>query len=86
MHHQQLDAWYRTLDRLRAAKERIEERLYERLRDWFSFQPDLVLYDITRTYFEGAGPAGFAKHGYRNVTLPSSMARIRLLVMAMRCT
>jgi transposase len=46
------------------AKERIEEALYHRLRDLFSFKPDLVLYDITSTYFEGAGPQDFAKHGY----------------------
>ena len=34
--------------------------LYHRLRDLFSFKPGSVLYDITSTYFEGAGPAGFA--------------------------
>src|SRR3954454_24498126 len=60
----QLEAWYRTLDQLVAAKERIEVALYHRLRDLFSFKPDLVLYDITSTYFEGAGPHEFAKHGY----------------------
>src|SRR5512135_1226332 len=60
----QLEAWYRTLDQLVAAKERIEVALYHRLRDLFSFKPDLVLYDITSTYFEGAGPANFAKHGH----------------------
>ena len=38
--------------------------LYHHLRDLFSFKPDLVLYDITSTYFEGAGPADFAKHGH----------------------
>ena len=38
--------------------------LYHRLRDLFSLKPDLVLYDITSTYFEGAGPHGFAQHGY----------------------
>src|SRR5208337_4373526 len=37
---------------------------YHRLRDLFSLKPDLVLYDITSTYFEGAGPQDFAKHGY----------------------
>jgi transposase len=64
VHPSQLDAWYRTLDQLRKAKERIEEALYHRLRDLFSFKPDLVLYDITSTYFEGSGPEDFAKHGY----------------------
>ena len=64
IHPRQLDAWYRTLDQLHAAKEQIEVALYHRLRDLFSLKPDLVLYDITSTYFEGAGPHDFAKHGY----------------------
>jgi transposase len=59
-----LAAWYGTLDRLAAAKERLEVALYHRLRDLFSLQPELVLYDITSTYFEGQGPDGFARHGY----------------------
>jgi transposase len=64
VHPRQLDAWYRTLDQLLAAKDRIEVALYHRLRDLFSFKPELVLYDMTSTYFEGAGPHDFAKHGY----------------------
>ena len=64
VHPRQLDAWYRTLDQLHAAKDQIEVALYHRLRDLFSFKPDLVLYDITSTYFEGAGPHDFAKHGH----------------------
>src|ERR1700730_11130641 len=64
IHPRQLDAWYRTLDQLQAAKDQIEVALYHRLRDLFSLKPDLVLYDITSTYFEGTGPHDFAKHGY----------------------
>jgi transposase len=64
VHPRQLDAWYRTLDQLHAAKDKIELALYHRLRDLFSLKPDMVLYDITSTYFEGAGPHDFAKHGY----------------------
>jgi transposase len=64
VHPRQLDAWYRTLDQLLAAKDRIEVALYHRLRDLFSLKPELVLYDITSTYFEGAGPHDFAQHGY----------------------
>jgi transposase len=64
VHPRQIDAWYRTLDQLLAAKNQIEVALYHRLRDLFSLKPDLVLYDITSTYFEGAGPHDFAKHGY----------------------
>ena len=59
IHPRQLDAWYRTLDQLHAAKDQIEVALYHRLRDLFSLKPDLVLYDITSTYFEGRGSAGF---------------------------
>jgi transposase len=61
---QQLHAWYRTLDRLERAKNAIEVSLYQRLRDLFALKPDLVFYDITSTYFEGAGPEELAKHGY----------------------
>ncbi len=61
---QQLHAWYRTLDRLEKAKNAIEVSLYQRLRDLFSIKPDLIFYDITSTYFEGAGPDDFARHGH----------------------
>jgi transposase len=77
----QLEAWYRTLDQLVAAKERIEMALYHRLRDLFSFKPDLVLYDITSTYFEGAGPANFAKHGYSRDGKPHNVQVIVGVVM-----
>jgi transposase len=61
---QQLQAWYRTLDRLERAKNAIEVALYQRLRDLFSLQPDLIFYDLTSTYFEGTGPDELARHGY----------------------
>src|SRR5712691_2424682 len=61
---QQLHAWYRTLDRLVRAKNTIEVALYQRLRDLFSIKPDLIFYDITSTYFEGAGPEELARHGH----------------------
>jgi transposase len=59
----QLQRWYRTLDHLLLNKETLEVALYERLRTLFDFQPDLVMYDLTSTYFEGRGPA-LARHGY----------------------
>jgi transposase len=81
VHFRQLDAWYRTLDQLLDAKEPIELALYHRLRDLFSFQPDLVLYDITSTYFEGAGPTDFAKHGYSRDGKPHNVQVIVGIVM-----
>lgn len=81
IHHRQLDAWYRTLDRLLAAKAKIEVALYHRLRDLFSVKPDLVLYDITSTYFEGTGPHDFAKHGYSRDGKPHNVQVVVGVVM-----
>jgi transposase len=81
VHPRQLDAWYRTLDQLLAAKDRIEVALYHRLRDLFSFKPDLVLYDITSTYFEGAGPHDLARHGYSRDGKPQNVQVIVGVVM-----
>ena len=81
VHPRQLDAWYRTLDQLVAAKDKIEVGLYHRLRDLFSFKPDLVLYDITSTYFEGAGPRDFAQHGYSRDGKPQNVQVIVGVVM-----
>jgi transposase len=81
VHPRQLDAWYRTLDQLHQAKDKIEVVLYHRLRDLFSFKPDLVLYDITSTYFEGSGPADFAKPGYSRDGKPQNVQVIVGVVM-----
>jgi transposase len=81
VHPSQLNAWYRTLDQLYKAKDRIEEALYHRLRDLFSFKPDLVLYDITSTYFEGSGPQDFAKHGYSRDGKPHNVQVVVGVVM-----
>jgi transposase len=81
VHHRQLEAWYRTLDRLVAAKDKIEVRLYQRLRDLFTLQPDLVLFDITSTYFEGQGPEHLAHHGYSRDGKPQNVQVVVGLVM-----
>ena len=81
VHFRQLEAWYRTLDQLVAAKEQIELALFHRLRDLFSIKPELVLYDITSTYFEGAGPAGLAKHGHSRDGQPHNVQVIVAVVM-----
>jgi transposase len=81
VHFQQLQAWYRTLDRLTAAKSALEVALYHRLRDLFSLQPDLVLYDLTSTYFEGRGPKELAKHGYSRDGKPQNVQVVVGLVL-----
>ena len=79
--HRQLDRWYHTLDRLAAAKKQMEVELYRRLRDLFSLQVDLVLYDITSSYFEGAGPAGLAFHGHSRDGKPQNVQVVVGVVM-----
>jgi len=44
---------YRSLDRLLPHKEALEEHLKERLGTLFDLKYDLLLYDVTSTYFEG---------------------------------
>jgi transposase len=60
----QLKLWYQSLDDLLAQKTRVEKEVYLELRNLFSLQPDLAFYDITSTYFEGAGPEKLGRFGY----------------------
>ena len=59
-----LHGWYRALDRLLACQSALEVALFETLRTLFEVDVELALYDITSTYFEGAGPDGLARHGH----------------------
>jgi transposase len=76
----QLQRWYRTLDHLILNKDTIEVALYQRLRDLFHFEPELVFYDLTSTYFEGQGPA-LAKHGYSRDGQPRKVQVVLGVVM-----
>jgi len=51
VHHRRL---YEGLDALLPHKEAIEKHLKERLGDLFDLKYELLLYDVTSTYFEGA--------------------------------
>jgi hypothetical protein len=56
---------YAALDALLPHKEAIEQHLKQRLGDLFDLKYDLLLYDITSTYFEGEGAANpLAKRGH----------------------
>jgi transposase len=55
---------YRALDRLLPHKETIEKHLVQRLGELFKLDYDLLLYDITSTYFEGVADPAIAKRGY----------------------
>jgi transposase len=59
------DRLYRTLDRLLQAKEAIENDLKARLGTLFRLDYDLLLYDLTSTYFEGLAESNdLAQRGY----------------------
>ena len=77
----QLKQWYRTLDQLYARKATLERELYLRLRDLFSLKVDLVLYDLTSTYFEGQGPPGLGAHGHSRDGKPRNRQVLVGLVM-----
>ena len=59
------DRLYRALDHLLPHKEALETHLKERLGALFELDYELLLYDVTSTYFEGqAAGNGLARRGY----------------------
>jgi transposase len=59
------DRLYRTLDHLLPYKTALEVHLKERLGALFALQYDLLLYDVTSTYFEGLARGNpLARYGY----------------------
>ena len=56
---------YRALDKLLPHKEALEKHLKNRLGELFDLEYDLLLYDVTSTYFEGEAEGNpMAKRGY----------------------
>lgn len=55
---------YRALDRLLPHKQALEKHLVQRLGGLFELEYDLLLYDVTSTYFEGIADPAVAKRGY----------------------
>jgi transposase len=65
---------YEGLDALLPHKEAIERHLKERLGDLFDLKYDLLLYDITSTYFEGECKRNpMAQHGYSRDSRPDGL-------------
>ena len=59
------DRLYRALDRLLAHKQALEAHLSERCGELFAVDNDVLLYDVTSTYFEGQAEANpQAQRGY----------------------
>lgn len=59
------DRLYRALDQLLPHKQKLEKHLKERLGELFDLDYDLLLYDVTSTYFEGEAAGNpLARRGY----------------------
>lgn len=71
VHHRRL---YAGLDQLLPHKEAIERHLKERLGDLFDLDYELLLYDVTSTYFEGECKANpMARRGYSRDSRPDCL-------------
>jgi transposase len=55
---------YRTLDELLPHKNELQVHLKERLGNLFALEYDLLLYDVTSTFFEGSANFPMAQRGY----------------------
>ncbi len=68
------DRLYAGLDWLLAHKQAIEKHLKERLGELFDLKYELLLYDVTSTYFEGECRSNpMAKHGYSRDNRPDCL-------------
>jgi len=68
------DRLYAGLDRLLEHKESVEKHLKERLGDLFDLKYELLLYDVTSTYFEGLCEANpLAQRGYSRDSRPDCL-------------
>jgi len=54
----------RALDVLADHHQQVEDGLFARVAHLFNQRVDIVFYDLTSSYFEGRGPADFARRGY----------------------
>jgi transposase len=68
------DRLYAALDRLLPHKDALEQHLRRRLGDLFDLKYELLLYDITSTYFEGQCRSNpLAKRGYSRDSRPDCL-------------
>jgi hypothetical protein len=79
------DRLYRALDRLLPHKAALETHLKQRLGQLFDLEYDLLLYDVTSTYFEGLAKGNsLAQYGYSRDNRPDCKQACIALVVS-RC-
>lgn len=78
------DRLYRTLDQLLEAKEPIEQAIQEQLGELFSLQYDLLLCDLTSSFFEGLmEDHPLARRGYSRDHRPDLPEAVRAALVAL---
>jgi transposase len=76
------DRLYRCLDRIVAHKEALEQHLAARWRDLFGAEFDVLLYDLTSTYFEGqAVEVNQARRGYSRDHRPDCLQLLLAVIV-----
>jgi len=79
------DRLYRTLDALLPHKAELEKHLKNRLGELFNLSYDLLLYDVTSTYFEGQAPGNEqARRGYSRDNRPDCK-QVCIALVVSRC-
>lgn len=79
------DRLYRTLDRLLPHKRDLEIHLKQQLGELFDLDYDLLLYDVTSTYFEGeAAGNDLAQRGYSRDHRPDCK-QVNIALVVSRC-
>lgn len=79
------DRLYRALDRLLPHKEALEHHLKRKLGELFPLDYDLLLYDVTSTYFEGEAERNpLARRGYSRDHRPDCK-QVNIALVVSRC-
>ena len=79
------DRLYRALDRLLPHKKELEKYLKQKLGELFPLDYDLLLYDVTSTYFEGAADRNeLAQRGYSRDHRPDCK-QVNIALVVSRC-
>jgi len=79
------DRLYRALDKLLPHKKALEKHLKNKLGELFSLDYDLLLYDVTSTYFEGqAEDNDLAQRGYSRDHRPDCK-QVNIALVVSRC-
>jgi hypothetical protein len=79
------DRLYRALDRLLPHKQALEKHLKQKLGELFPLDYDLLLYDVTSTYFEGAVEKNdLAQRGYSRDHRPDCK-QVNIALVVSRC-